>query len=218
MSNNVVSPVPGVEILGPVSHEAKTVLTNDAVAFLASLHRNFNATRKQLLKKRQLRQQQIDAGVMLDFLPETKHIRDDETWRAAIPAPGLEDRRVEITGPVDRKMVSRILQESRQASNCRLSMRSTAMSRLIWQISRVLRLSGNANCQIPKLQCGPKCSRDKLIFETPSSAKSISKLPTARNINFAQTRNCQLLLFGMSSLPSQKLPFPIIYFTSNANI
>jgi len=100
-----MSPVPGVEILGPVSNEAKTILTNDAVAFLASLHRNFNATRKQLLKKRQLRQQQIDAGVMLDFLPETKHIRDDETWRAAKPAPGLEDRRVEITGPVDRKMV-----------------------------------------------------------------------------------------------------------------
>jgi len=109
MSNNVVSPVPGVEILGPVSNEAKTILTNDAVAFLASLHRNFNATRKQLLKKRQLRQQQIDAGVMLDFLPETKHIRDDETWRAAKPAPGLEDRRVEITGPVDRKMVPRII-------------------------------------------------------------------------------------------------------------
>jgi malate synthase len=100
-----VSPVPGVEILGPVSSEGKTILTKEAVSFLASLHRTFNATRKQLLKKRQLRQQQIDAGVLLDFLPETKHIRDDDTWRAAKPAPGLEDRRVEITGPVDRKMV-----------------------------------------------------------------------------------------------------------------
>ena len=101
----IVSPVAGVEILGPVSQDAKTILTNEAVEFLASLHRTFNATRKHLLKRRQLRQQQIDAGVLLDFLPETKHIRDDETWRAAIPAPGLEDRRVEITGPVDRKMV-----------------------------------------------------------------------------------------------------------------
>ena len=100
-----MSPVAGVEILGPVSQDAKTILTNEAVEFLASLHRTFNATRKHLLKRRQLRQQQIDAGVLLDFLPETKHIRDDETWRAAIPAPGLEDRRVEITGPVDRKMV-----------------------------------------------------------------------------------------------------------------
>lgn len=154
MSNPVVSPVPGVEILGPVSNEAKSILTNEAVSFLASLHRNFNATRKQLLKKRQLRQQQIDAGVMLDFLPETKHIRDDDTWRAAKPAPGLEDRRVEITGPVDRKMVSHMVQ---QASNCRLSMLSTAMSRLIWQILKVFRLSGRSKCQIPKRQCGRKC-------------------------------------------------------------
>jgi malate synthase len=105
MSNEPVSSVSGVEILGPVSADAKSILTNEAITFLASLHRTFNTTRKQLLKRRQLRQQQIDAGVMLDFLPETKYIRDDDTWRAAIPAPGLEDRRVEITGPVDRKMV-----------------------------------------------------------------------------------------------------------------
>jgi len=104
-----VSPVPGVEILGPVSQDAKSILTTEAVSFLASLHRTFNQTRKQLLKKRQLRQQQIDAGVFLDFLPETKYIRDDPNWRAAKPAPGLEDRRVEITGPVDRKMVSSLI-------------------------------------------------------------------------------------------------------------
>lgn len=104
-SDGLVSPVAGVEILGPVSSDAKSILTNEALSFLASLHRTFNGTRKQLLKRRQLRQQQIDAGVMLDFLPETKHIRDDDIWRAAKPAPGLEDRRVEITGPVDRKMV-----------------------------------------------------------------------------------------------------------------
>src|SRR5579859_3575550 len=100
-----VSPVPGVEILGPISAEAKSILTNDAVAFLALLHRAFNATRKQLLENRQIRQQQIDEGVLLDFLPETKHIRDDNTWQGAKPAPALEDRRVEITSPVDRKMV-----------------------------------------------------------------------------------------------------------------
>lgn len=101
----IVSPVPGVEILGPISQDAKSILTKDAIAFLASLHRTFNGTRKHLLKRRQLRQPQIDAGVLLDFLPETRHIREDDTWRAAKPAPGLEDRRVEITGPVDRKMV-----------------------------------------------------------------------------------------------------------------
>jgi malate synthase len=105
LADTLVSPISGVEILGPVNADAKTILTNEAVQFLASLHRTFNSTRKHLLKKRQLRQQQLDAGVMLDFLPETKHIREDDTWRAAKPAPGLEDRRVEITGPVDRKMV-----------------------------------------------------------------------------------------------------------------
>lgn len=101
-----MSSVAGVEILGPLTSEAKSILTNEAVEFLASLHRTFNGTRKHFLKRRQLRQQQLDAGVLLDFLPETKHIRDDDTWRAAKPAPGLEDRRVEITGPVDRKMVN----------------------------------------------------------------------------------------------------------------
>ena len=101
----LVSSVPGVEIFGPVSSEAKSILTKEAVEFLASLHRTFNGTRKHLLKRRQLRQHQLDAGVLLNFLPETKHIREDDTWRAAKPAPGLEDRRVEITGPVDRKMV-----------------------------------------------------------------------------------------------------------------
>jgi malate synthase len=102
-----VSAVPGVQILGPVTPEAKSILTPEAVSFLAALHRTFNITRKTLLSRRQLRQQQIDAGVLLDFLPETKAIREDVTWSAAKPAPGLEDRRVEITGPVDRKMVFR---------------------------------------------------------------------------------------------------------------
>ena len=52
-----------------------------------------------------LRQTQFDAGALPNFLPETADIRADRTWRCAPPAPGLRDRRVEITGPVDRKMV-----------------------------------------------------------------------------------------------------------------
>jgi malate synthase len=55
--------------------------------------------------KRDAKQKQLDCGVLPEFLPETAHIRNDPTWRAAVPAPGLQDRRVEITGPVDRKMV-----------------------------------------------------------------------------------------------------------------
>ncbi|KAG0037386.1 hypothetical protein BGZ82_002628 [Podila clonocystis] len=99
------SKVPGVTILAKVTPEQAQILTPEALQFIATLHRSFNGTRKSLLQKRVLRQQQIDQGILPDFLPETKAIRDDVAWRGAIPAPGLADRRVEITGPVDRKMV-----------------------------------------------------------------------------------------------------------------
>lgn len=95
----------GVAISGAVQEEHKKILTPPALAFLALLHRSFNATRKALLERRVLRQAEIDRGVLPDFLPETKHIRDNPTWKGAPPAPGLVDRRLEITGPTDRKMV-----------------------------------------------------------------------------------------------------------------
>lgn len=94
-----------VQILAPVPAAADKILTPEALAFLALLHRTFNGRRKALLERRQLRQAEIDRGVMPDFLPETRHVREDATWRGAPPAPGLVDRRVEITGPTDRKMV-----------------------------------------------------------------------------------------------------------------
>ncbi|KAH6855186.1 malate synthase [Chaetomium sp. MPI-CAGE-AT-0009] len=95
----------GVSILGQVQDSHRKILTPDALAFLALLHRSFNPTRKALLERRKLRQAELDKGSLLDFLPETKHIREDPTWKGAPPAPGLVDRRVEITGPTDRKMV-----------------------------------------------------------------------------------------------------------------
>jgi malate synthase len=80
------------------------VLTPVALELLASLHRQFNPRRLQLLAQRVRRQADIDRGVLPDFLPETAQIRADD-WRiAAVPAD-LADRRVEITGPVDRKMI-----------------------------------------------------------------------------------------------------------------
>lgn len=94
-----------VAILGSVSSEAKKILTPEATAFLALLHRTFNPTRKALLHRRVIRQAELDKGVLPDFLPETKHIRDNDAWKGAPPAPGLVDRRTEITGPTDRKMV-----------------------------------------------------------------------------------------------------------------
>lgn len=95
----------GVNVLGAVHEQHRKILTPQALAFLALLHRSFNGTRKSLLERRKLRQAELDRGVLPDFLPETKHIREDPSWKGAPPAPGLVDRRVEITGPTDRKMV-----------------------------------------------------------------------------------------------------------------
>jgi malate synthase len=80
------------------------ILTPEAQAFLVALHRKFDARRLELLGKRKARQIQIDGGKLPDFLPETAHIRESEWTVAPIPAD-LRDRRTEITGPTDRKMV-----------------------------------------------------------------------------------------------------------------
>ncbi|KAK4511540.1 uncharacterized protein ATC70_012755 [Mucor velutinosus] len=101
----IKSSVPGVAVLAPVTAAEAEILSPQALQFVATLQRIFNPTRKTLLQKRVLRQQALDRGVLPDFLPETAFIRNDPNWRAAPPAPGLQDRRVEITGPVDRKMV-----------------------------------------------------------------------------------------------------------------
>ena len=95
----------GVAILGPLNDQTSKILNKEATAFLALLHRSFNARRKELLQRRVIRQAELDKGVLPDFLPETKHIRDNGSWKGAPPAPGLVDRRIEITGPTDRKMV-----------------------------------------------------------------------------------------------------------------
>lgn len=94
----------GIEIRGPVTEEYAEILTPDALRFLAKLHRQFNERRKQLLARREEIQKRLDAGELPDFLAETEEIRNKE-WRAASIVHDLEDRRVEITGPVDRKMI-----------------------------------------------------------------------------------------------------------------
>ncbi|MFD6953603.1 malate synthase A [Nocardiopsis sp. TSRI0078] len=94
----------GVEVTGPLHERFDEILTEDALALVAELHRTFEGRRQELLAAREARQEQISAGADLDFLPETKHIREDDSWRVAPPAPGITDRRVEITGPTDRKM------------------------------------------------------------------------------------------------------------------
>ncbi|MBE1459372.1 malate synthase [Nocardiopsis terrae] len=94
----------GVEITGPLNERFDEILTEDALALVAELHRTFEPRRQELLAARRTREAQIAAGEDLDFLPETRHIREDDSWKVAPPAPGITDRRVEITGPTDRKM------------------------------------------------------------------------------------------------------------------
>jgi malate synthase len=96
--------IEGVEVRGPVEGRFAEILTRDALAFVAGLHREFDGTRRELLERRAERQAEIDAGGTLDFLPETAGIRDGD-WRVAPVPAELQDRRVEITGPTDRKMV-----------------------------------------------------------------------------------------------------------------
>jgi malate synthase len=96
--------VGGVELLAPREGRDDEVLTPDALAFVAELHRRFDGTRRALLAARAKRQAQLDAGELPDFLPGTREVREGD-WRVAPVPPDLQDRRVEITGPVDRKMV-----------------------------------------------------------------------------------------------------------------
>ena len=95
----------GVEILEVVSPEMAEILTPEALSFVAGLQREFNGRRTELLAARNARQGAFEAGERPDFLPETAHIREDPSWRIAPVPADLQDRRVEITGPVDRKMV-----------------------------------------------------------------------------------------------------------------
>ncbi|AYV47729.1 malate synthase A [Caulobacter flavus] len=93
-----------VQILGPIEGRAVEILTPEAVAFVADLHRRFDGRRRELLQARQARQARFDAGELPDFLAETSHVRAAD-WRVAPIPADLLDRRVEITGPVDRKMI-----------------------------------------------------------------------------------------------------------------
>jgi malate synthase len=98
-------PIPqGVSISGRITPEFAQILTTEALALLAKLHRQFEARRQELLAARALRQKDFDAGNMPDFLPETTGIRNSQ-WKIAPQPADMLDRRVEITGPTGRKMV-----------------------------------------------------------------------------------------------------------------
>jgi malate synthase len=99
------SPLPaGISISAPVTTAFATILTPEALAFLTKLACRFEPTRQALLAARVARQKEFDAGKLPDFLPETRAVREGDWMVAGVPAD-FQDRRVEITGPTDRKMV-----------------------------------------------------------------------------------------------------------------
>jgi malate synthase len=93
-----------VEVTGPMNERYDEILTEQALDLIGLLHRELNPRRLELLDRRRTRVAEIAAGADLGFLAETAAVRDDPDWRVASAAPGLVDRRVEITGPTDRKM------------------------------------------------------------------------------------------------------------------
>lgn len=98
------TPVHEIQILGGATEGAATILTDEATAFVAGLHARFDGERRDLLAQRDARQGELDAGAPFDFLPETAHIRE-ASWSVRTVPGDLTDRRCEITGPTDRKMV-----------------------------------------------------------------------------------------------------------------
>jgi malate synthase len=103
-----------VTITAPLGDAFETILTPDAQRFLVALHQKFDTRRHELLAKRHERQKRLDAGELPDFLPETKSVRESEWTVAKIPAD-LQNRKVEITGPVERKMIINALNSGANA-------------------------------------------------------------------------------------------------------
>jgi malate synthase len=95
---------PGIEITGRITPEFARILTPEAMAFVAKLQRAFGGRRDELLARRAVRQSEFDAGKLPDFLADTRAVREGD-WTCAPVRADIVDRRVEITGPVDRKMI-----------------------------------------------------------------------------------------------------------------
>src|SRR5438270_7290879 len=94
----------GLVISGRMSPQFAEILSAEALDFVGKLHREFEPRRQELLAARAARQKEFDRGALPDFLPQTRTIRESE-WQVATQPKDLLDRRVEITGPTDRKMM-----------------------------------------------------------------------------------------------------------------
>lgn len=105
-----------IKIIPALQSKYEGILTPDSLLFLEKLHNNFEPKRQNLLSQRVTRQKELNDGLQLDFLESTKHIRESNWTIATLPKPLLK-RRVEITGPVDRKMVINALNSGSGTKN-----------------------------------------------------------------------------------------------------
>src|SRR5919107_3662088 len=101
---STIAGVDGLEVTGPIEDRFDEILSPRALELVALLHRELNGRRLGRRAARQERVRALAEGASLGFLEETRSIREDDSWQVAHPAPGLVDRRVEMTGPTDRKM------------------------------------------------------------------------------------------------------------------
>ena len=105
----------GVQVTGPLQERYDVILSPRALELIARLHRDLDADRLTALQARRARIQQVADGTDLAFLDETREVREDDGWKVATLAPGLADRRVEMTGPTDAKMTINALNSGARA-------------------------------------------------------------------------------------------------------
>jgi malate synthase len=116
MPDSTIAELPaGVTVTGPIKPRYDEILSSPALELIAELHRALNGRRLEALQAREQRVADVAAGKDLGFLEETRAVREDPSWRVAPLAPGLEDRRVEMTGPTDRKMTINALNSGAKA-------------------------------------------------------------------------------------------------------
>ena len=100
----MITEAKGLQITGNIKPGYEQILTAEALQFIERMERHFSGRRAELLERRKSVQEELNQGMLPDFLEETKHIRESD-WTIAPLPNDLQDRRVEITGPVDRKMI-----------------------------------------------------------------------------------------------------------------
>ena len=113
-ATEVAEPAGRIEVHAPLEPGFDELLTPEALRFVAALHDRFAARRRDHLRANAAFQAAVDRGHLPGFLEETAQVRADDSWRVAGPGPGLEDRRVEITGPTDRRMTVNALNSGAQ--------------------------------------------------------------------------------------------------------